>query len=60
MDGMAMTRQQPFAHWISWLLSRLEAQRYVSVLESSKFIFSTYRSDARRQEERPDRPEESQ
>jgi hypothetical protein len=42
MDGMGMTRQQPFAHWISWLLSRLEAQRYVSVLESSKFIFPTY------------------
>jgi hypothetical protein len=43
MDGMGMTRQQPFAHWISWLLSRIEAQRYVSVLESSKFIFLTYR-----------------
>jgi hypothetical protein len=43
MDGMGMTRKQPFAHWISWLLSRLEAQRYVNVLESSKFIFSTYR-----------------
>jgi hypothetical protein len=42
MDGMGMTRQQPFAHWISWLLSCLEAQRYVSVLESFKFIFSTY------------------
>jgi hypothetical protein len=28
MDGMGMTRQQPFAHWISWLLPRLEAQRY--------------------------------
>jgi hypothetical protein len=25
MDGMGMTRQQPFAHWISWLLSHLEA-----------------------------------
>jgi hypothetical protein len=23
MDGMGMTRQQPFAHWISWLLSVL-------------------------------------
>jgi hypothetical protein len=43
MDGMGMTRQQPFAHWISWLLSRLEAQRYVGMLESSKFVFSTYR-----------------
>jgi hypothetical protein len=43
MDGMGMTRQQPFAHWISWLLSHLEAQRYVSILESSKFMFSTYR-----------------
>jgi hypothetical protein len=43
MDGMGMTRQQPFARWISWLLSHLEAQRYVSVLESSKFIFPTYR-----------------
>jgi hypothetical protein len=43
MDGMGMTRQQPFAHWICWLLSRLEAQRYVSVLGSSKFIFPTYR-----------------
>jgi hypothetical protein len=43
MDGMGMTRQQPFAHWISWLLSRLEAQQYVSMLESSKFIFPTYR-----------------
>jgi hypothetical protein len=21
MDSMGMTRQQPFAHWISWLLS---------------------------------------
>jgi hypothetical protein len=43
MDGMGMTRQQPFAHWISWLLSRLEAQRYVGMLESSKFMFPTYR-----------------
>jgi hypothetical protein len=43
MDGMGMTRQQPFAHWISWLLSRLEAQRYVGMLEQSKFVFPTYR-----------------
>jgi hypothetical protein len=43
MDGMRMTRQQPFAHWISWLLSLLEAQRYVGMLESSKFVFPTYR-----------------
>jgi hypothetical protein len=43
MNGMGMTRQQPFAHWISWLLSRLEAQRYVGMLESSKFVFPTYR-----------------
>jgi hypothetical protein len=43
MDGMGMTRQQPFAHWISWLLSRLEAQRYVGMLEASKFVFPTYR-----------------
>jgi hypothetical protein len=52
MDGMGMTRQQPFAHWISWLLSRLEAQRYVGMLELSKFVFPTYRppmpSDRRR------------
>jgi hypothetical protein len=33
MDGMGMTQQQPFAHWISWLLSRLEAQKYVGMLE---------------------------
>jgi hypothetical protein len=39
MDGMEMTRQQPFAHWISWLLSQLEAQRYVGMLEQSKFVF---------------------
>jgi hypothetical protein len=37
-----MTRQQPFAHWINWLLSRLEAQRYVEILEQSKFVFPTY------------------
>jgi hypothetical protein len=43
IDGMGMIRQQPFAHWISWLLSRLEAQRYVGMLESSKFVFPTYR-----------------
>jgi hypothetical protein len=43
MDGMGMMRQQPFAHWISWLLSRLEAQRYIKMLESSKFVFPTYR-----------------
>jgi hypothetical protein len=43
MDGMGMTRQHPFAHWISWLLSRLEAQRYVGMLEASKFVFPTYR-----------------
>jgi hypothetical protein len=42
MDGMRMTQRQPFAHWISWLLSRLEAQRYVGMLESSKFMFPTY------------------
>jgi hypothetical protein len=33
MDGIGMTQQQPFAHWISWLLSRLEAQQYVGMLE---------------------------
>jgi hypothetical protein len=44
MDGRGMTRQQPFAHWISWLLSRLEAQRYVGMLEQSKFVFPTYRT----------------
>jgi hypothetical protein len=43
MDGMGMTRQQPFAHWISWLLSCLEAQRYIRMLELSKFVFPTYR-----------------
>jgi hypothetical protein len=43
MDGMGMTQHQPFAHWINWLLSRLKAQRYVGVLESSKFVFPTYR-----------------
>jgi hypothetical protein len=43
MDGMGMTRQQLFAHWISWFLSRLEAQRYVGMLEQSKFVFLTYR-----------------
>jgi hypothetical protein len=52
MDGMGMTRQQAFAHWISGLLSRLEAQRYVGMLESWKFVFPTYRptmpSDRRR------------
>jgi hypothetical protein len=42
MDGMGMTRQQSFAHWISWFLSRLEAQRYVGMLEQSKFTFPTY------------------
>jgi hypothetical protein len=42
MDGMGMTRQQPFTHWISWMLSRLEAQRYVSMLEQSKFTFLAY------------------
>jgi hypothetical protein len=42
MDGMGMTRQQPFAHWISWLLSRLKAQQYVGMLEKSKFTFPTY------------------
>jgi hypothetical protein len=43
MDGMRMTRHQSFAHWISWMLSRLEAQRYVSTLKQSKYIFPTYR-----------------
>jgi hypothetical protein len=42
MDGMGMIRQQSFAHWISWLLSRLEAQRYAGMLEQSKFVFPTY------------------
>jgi hypothetical protein len=43
MDGMGMTRQQTFAHWISWMLSRLEAQRYMGMLQQSKFTFPTYR-----------------
>jgi hypothetical protein len=43
MDGMGPTRQQTFAHWISWMLSRLEAQRYMGMLEQSKFTFPTYR-----------------
>jgi hypothetical protein len=42
IDGMGMTHQQPFAHCISRLLSRLEAQRYVGMLEQSKFVFPTY------------------
>jgi hypothetical protein len=33
MDGMGMTQQQLFAHWINCLLSRLEDQRYVGMLE---------------------------
>jgi hypothetical protein len=52
MDGMGMTRQQLFAHWISWMLSHLEAQWYMGMLEQSKFVFPTYRppmpSDRRR------------
>jgi hypothetical protein len=43
MDGIGMTRHQPFAHWISWLLSCLGAQRYVGMLGQSKFVFQTYR-----------------
>jgi hypothetical protein len=43
MDVMGMTHQQPFANWISWMLSLLEAQRYVGMLEQSKFSFLTYR-----------------
>jgi hypothetical protein len=39
MDGMGMTRQQPFAHWISWLLSRLE-DRGTSGCSSSRSLFS--------------------
>jgi hypothetical protein len=42
MDGMGMALQQPFMHWINWLLSRLEAQKYVGMLEQSKFTFPTY------------------
>jgi hypothetical protein len=56
MHGMGMTRQQPFAHWINWLLSRLQAQRYIGMLEQSKFVFPTYRppmpGDRRRGSER--------
>lgn len=52
MDGMGMNRQQPYAHWISWLLACLGAQRHVSTLESSKTCFKFYRpsmpNDARR------------
>jgi hypothetical protein len=42
MDGMGMTQQQLFAHWISYLLSCLEARRYMGMLEQPKFTFPTY------------------
>lgn len=46
MDGMTMHRQQPFAHWISWLLASIHQNEHMLELESSRSRFKTYRPTA--------------
>ena len=33
MDGMTIHHQQPFAHWISWILAQLEQNACMDQLE---------------------------
>ena len=42
MDGLTLSRRQPYAHWISWILAQLDQRRMMHVLESSTTSFKDY------------------
>jgi hypothetical protein len=42
MNGMIVQRQQPSAHWISWLCGRVNDSEHKHELERSRSRFKTY------------------
>jgi hypothetical protein len=36
MDGMTVHREQPFAHWICWILAQLGQNAHMDMLEQSR------------------------
>ena len=47
-DGMTAHRQQPFAHWISWILAQLGENAYMDELQHSRSVFKEYTPPAPR------------
>ena len=47
-DGMTAHRQQPFAHWISWILAQLEQNAHMDELQHSRLSFKEYSPHAPR------------
>ena len=41
-DGMTAHRQQPFAHWISWILAQLGQNAHMDELQRSRSVFKEY------------------
>ena len=41
-DGMTAHRQQPFAHWIRWILAQLRENAYMDELQHSRLVFKEY------------------
>ena len=42
MDGMIAHHQQPFAHWISWILTQLGQNTHIDELLHSRTSFKEY------------------
>ena len=47
-DGMTAHRQQPFAHWISWILAQLGQNAHMDELQHSRTSFKEYSPHAPR------------
>jgi len=41
-DGMTAHRQQPFAHWISWIQAQLVQNAHMDELQHSRMSFKEY------------------
>ena len=41
-DRMTAHRQQPFAHWINWILAQLGQNAYIDELQRSRSVFKEY------------------
>ena len=42
MEGLTLSRRQPYAHWISWILARLDQGVLMHDLEISTTLFKDY------------------
>ena len=47
-DGTIAHRQQPFAHWISWILAQLKQNAHMEELQHSRLSFKEYSPHAPR------------